>query len=291
MQPTTDLLRALAIDLGAPIEAWAFRAGCKPVAFLTVEAAQEARVRGAFEGVFVERRERQVTIGAGDRWDDDRTRGAPRIELYVAREAAPAQRAATLQTADPSRHAAELGALFGYPPCCVAAFAAQRERGDNTRNRYEIAKRTMAASTSDAPTNLDDVWPWQLNELHLRLVAFYPCTYRCEAAREIAARTLAAIEVARPGTSARLRAALARPVLYVDHDRQVWLDGTSTSDGARYRAVDAIGRGHDLPEMAATIARGETLAMGAAIEVARGGETIARIERRDPTPGFLARFA
>jgi hypothetical protein len=175
---------------GRALEAWALGAGCKRVAFVTVAPDDEAAVAAQFVGCHVERRTRAVAIGPGDRWCDDRQRGAPRVELYAAVDASDARRAAALQADDPTRHAAALGELFGYPPCCVAAFVAQRSRADNSLNRYLIAARTGAARGP---------WPWCLNEVHHRLIAFYPCRYDCAAARAVAEATLAAIDAARPG--------------------------------------------------------------------------------------------
>lgn len=196
----------------APFESWAFRAGIKPVAFLTVDLAREAATVAAFGDAHVERVERNVAVGPQDRWHDDRGQGAPRVELYVAHDPALARRAAELQR-DPTRNLVALGALLGYPPCCVAAFGAQRDRSNNTLNRYLAAARTPVAA---AP------WPWPLNELHLRLIPFYPCSYRCEAALDFALATLDALDAAHPGSRAALAAHLARRVLYLDHDHQHW---------------------------------------------------------------------
>lgn len=220
-----------------PLEAWAFRAGVKPVAFVTVAPADEAAVVAAFGAAHVERRERNVAIGPQDRWRDDRVSGAPRVELYLAHDRADAARAAALQ-ADPTRNLAGLGALLGYPPCCVAAFGAQRDRANNTLNRYLAAARTPAGATP---------WPWPLNELHVKLLAFYPCSYRCEAALAIATATVGALDAAHPGRAAALAAHLARRVLYLDSDHQRWLERDEaielTDDaleigGSRYDRID-----------------------------------------------------
>jgi len=228
-----------------PLEAWSFRAGIKPVAFLTVEADREAVTRAAFGDAHVERRERNVAIGAHDRWLDDRRSGAPRVELYVAGDADLARRAAALQL-DPTRNLVELGALMGYPPCCVAAFGAQRDRANNSLNRYRAAARTPPGS---AP------WPWPLNELQVRLVPFFPCSYRCQAALAFATATLAALDGAHPGTAAQLEAHLAQTVLYLDHDHQHWT-------------------------RAAVTLTDDTLAIGDD-----------RWQRTEPALGFVARFA
>lgn len=214
-------------SLGRSIEAWGLAAGLRDVAFLTVAPERVDDALAQFPGAHVERRDRRVAIGAQDRWRDDRGVGAPQVELYAARDPALARHAAALQADDPTRHAAELGALFGYPPCCVAAFVAQRTRHDNSLNRYLIAARTRAPGP----------WPWQLNELALRLIAFYPCRYDCPRACAVADQTLAMIATAAPALPDALARQLTATVVYVDHDHQAWL---------RDRAVDLVGDGRGL---------------------------------------------
>lgn len=222
-----------------PIELWAFLAGVKPVVFLTVEPGREAATRARLGDVHVERRERRVEIAAGDRWRDDRGAGAPRVELYASRDPALARRAARLQAeGDPSRDLVELGALMGYPRCCVDAFARQDHRGDNSRNRHLAAARTTAPGP----------WPWQLNELHVRVIPFFPCAYTCAAAVAFADATLAALDAEVPGARAGLAAYLARTVLYLDHDRQLWIGPT---------AIHRVGDDPALVVLAAAVVAGE----------------------------------
>ena len=206
-----------------------------------------------------------------------------RVELYLARDPALARRAATLQADDPSRHADELGALLGYPRCCVRAFAAQAGRGDNSLNRYLAAARTDAADP--AP------WPWQLNELHLRLIAFYPCSYRCPAARAVADATVAAIARVHPTAPAALAAALTTTVLYLDHDHQLWLAGAEGAAAIRYRAVAAIGTGRALPALARAFAAGDHLRVtDRQLDVLAGTRPIATLDRAVGAGGVVARF-
>jgi hypothetical protein len=262
------------LGLGRSIEAWGLAAGVRQVAFLTVEPAAEAAAAASFGDAHVVRRERRVAVSAQDRWDDRRDHGAPRVELYAAHDHALAERAAALQSDDPTRHAAALGELFGYPRCCIDAFVAQGDRSSNTLNRYLTAARTGG----------DGPWPWLLNDLHLRLIAFYPCRYDCAAARAVATATLDAIAGAEV---AALRAALTAAVVYVDHDHQVWL-----RDDLCYRAVTAVGVGVALPRLAALFAGGDRLAIdGAGLTVTAADRPIARLATdRDP-PWLVARFA
>ncbi len=261
--------------LGQSIEAWGLAAGLREVAFVTVAPERVDATIAEFPGAHVERRARHVEIGPQDRWQDDRRRGAPRVELFFARDAATARHAAALQAADPTRHAAELGALFGYPACCVAAFVAQRTRNDNSLNRYLTAARTIAPGP----------WPWELNELHLRLVAFYPCAYDCPAAQAVARATVAAIGNAHPAIPPQLATALTATVIYVDHDHQVWLRCRAEPD--RYDAIAAIGGGRALPALVAAAARADRLVTADhGIELHAGAHAVVEVV---PLP-LVARF-
>ncbi len=282
---------APALDVGLPseeAELWLFRAGLKPVAFLTVRPGEEARAVAPFADgggpVHVERRERRVEVGAQDAWVDRRDRGEPRVELYVAREAELARRAARLQAeGDPSAQLRQMGALMGYPPCCVEAFAAQDDRANNTRNRYATAGRTRAPGP----------WPWELANLSVMLLPFYPCRYDCPAALAQARAALGELERAHPGAAARLRAGLGRPVLYFDHDHQLVFDGAVEADGAvRHRGVAVPGpASRALARFGGALALGDRLRLDEArLSVWRGDALVFELSRTDPGLGFVAPF-
>jgi hypothetical protein len=276
------------VRLDEPFELWAFRAGVKPVAFLTVRPDTVERALAGFGDVHCVRRERRVEIGSQDRWTDRRDQGEARIELYIARERELAERAAHWQAeGDPTRSVKELGALFGYPPCCIDAFARQDDRANNSRNRYYGHARTLAPDGTTRP------WPWELNNLHTLIVPFYPCTYRCQMALGWARAALAALAREHPPVADALHAALARPVLYFDHDHQLAFDGEWTGAGIAYRTVAlAPGSSAPLADLAAAIARGNRLIFDdRALVVERDGQTVCHLERTDPALGFIAPFA
>ncbi|MEZ4399492.1 MAG: hypothetical protein R3B06_05715 [Kofleriaceae bacterium] len=268
---------------GAPVELWAWRAGVKPVAFLTVDLEREAAVRRAVPEAVVLRRERRVEVGRQDHWRDDPSRGRPQVELYLAHERALAERCAALQAADPTRHAVELGQLLGYPRCCVDAFLGQRDRSNNSLNRYLAAARTRSG---------DGPWPWQLNDLAGRLVPFYPCHYRCGAAVAWVDAAVAALARVEPAAAADLARALTAAVVYVDHDHQVWLRGAAVEGaGVCYRAVEGAGAGAAAAALAAVFAAGDHGEVAPArVAIRRGGAPVATLSRVEPRLGFLARF-
>lgn len=271
-----------------PLELWAFRAGRKPVAFLTVRPEDEARTRAAFGEVACERRERKVLVGAQDRWTDRRDQGEPRVELYLSRDPALARRMAALQAeGDPTRSLTEIGELVGYPPCCVAAFAAQGDRANNTRNRYESRARTlMGAGTGQPP------WPWELNNLHTVLIPFYPCSYTCEAAVDWARASFREMASVHSQLAAEMRRCLARPVLYFDHEHQIVLHGASSEGGVDYEAVSLPNGGsaslHRLES--ALAAANRVLLEDARLVALRDGTPVFEWRRTDPGLGWIAPF-
>lgn len=271
-----------------PFELWPFRAGIKPLAFLTVRADEVDRTLAFFGDVHHERRERRVQIAAQDCWTDVREAGEPRVELYIARDPACARRAAQLQAdGDPSAALREIGALAGYPPCCIDAFARQEERANNSANRYHTWARTVAPDgSSPAP------WPWELNNLHIMLVPFYPCSYRCAHALAWARTTLNELAAVHPEFVDALRGVLARPVLYFDHDHQLVFDGTWVGDGVTYRSVALPPPASpQLEALAAAIGRGDRLQFDDhQLLVERDGRAVLHLHRTDPALGFIAPF-
>ena len=271
-----------------PFEVWAFRAGIKPVAFLTVRPDDVDRTLAFFGDVHHERRERRVQVGAQDCWTDRRDEGEPRVELYIARDAELARRAAYLQAeVDPTAAIGEIGALVGYPPCCVEAFAQQDDRANNSRNRYHSQARTLRPDGS-TPTP----WPWELNNLHTMVVPFYPCSYRCTAALAWARSCLEEMTRAHPALAGELRTTLAQPVLYFDHDHQLVLDGECADGRVAYRAVKRLeSASPQLAALGAAIGRGDRLSFNdRQLIVERSGEILLRLVRTDPALGFIAPF-
>ncbi|MBK7859944.1 MAG: hypothetical protein IPJ65_15230 [Archangiaceae bacterium] len=259
--------REVPAPLGRCTELWSFRAGLKPVVFLTLEPAEEKAVLAAFGDVHVERLTRRVRIEAQDRWVDRRDEGQPRVELYLSKSATLARRAAALQQVAPTDKLAELGELLGYPRCCVKAFAELRDRANNTANRYATAARTTATGP----------WPWQLNNLSQMLLAYFPCRYDCPHALEQARAALDALEKQHRGALAATREALARTTLYFSHGVQLSVAGGRVRVGEGSSAELARLAAHAATHLRLT---DTALELGAL-----------RLPRTDPGLGLWAPFA
>ena len=161
----------------------------------------------------------------------------------VAVARTPADLAATLhhQRALKSGHdaagaAQAMGALMGYPPCCVAAFLQQRSRGSNLENERMLFRRAP-----DAPLHV---------LLHrvgaIRLLSHHPCRPDCAPSIAQAQTVLAALEAIDPAAAAHVVERLQRPVLFLDYQRRVELQGEWQGEGVA--AVFVVAAAHAIED-------------------------------------------
>jgi hypothetical protein len=278
--PAAAPLAPRAPPVGAlPFEAIGYRLELRAAVFITTDLAGEERVRASLPGHVV-RRERTVAL-APDAWAEDGEKGEVRVELFAARDAVTAQKLADLSSAEPLESAQTIGALLGYPACCVQAFAAQADRSDNSYNRYAIAART-----SWGP------WVRVLDDTSLKLLPHFACTYRCERSKEQADKLLAELAVEDPALHTSVLQYLGGPVLYFDHDHQIRFDGTVSDGGIVYRSISIPWPGPDaFATLAGAIARGNRLVLGDRdLEVFSGEAKLFSLERTDPGLGIVLPF-
>ncbi|MBW2462452.1 MAG: DUF483 domain-containing protein [Deltaproteobacteria bacterium] len=235
------------------------------------------------EEVHIERHVRRIARDGRDRWTDDRRSGEPAVELFVSRDRGLAKKTATLQLADPTRHAEEIGELLGYPRCCVEAFTTQTGRADNSYDRLQVAART----------DRRDRWPWELNDLAFKVVPFYPCRYDCPAALVLARGVLGALD---SDLRARVERFLARPVLYFHDGEQLWLDGGTAAHadrlGARFTTLEARGPGAQSLGACLAGAEADALRLDAfSLTGTLRNRGVLSLRRTDPGLGFIAPFA
>lgn len=282
-QPLPGPVRRLQVRLPPePLEVWSFRAGLKRAVFLTVEASAVDAALRPFGDVAVERLERRVEIGSQDTWRDDRLSGAPRVELYISRDAAVARRAAEIQARAPTEALAEMGELLGYPRCCVEAFAAQPDRSNNSWNRYATEARTVGRGP----------WPWELNNFLVMLLPYFPCRYDCPHALEQARATLAEMARVHPDILPSVRESLTAPVLYFDHRQRLLFRGSGNRSTLHFSVVSAPSDAPaDIASLGGLLASGDTLLWDHdALRLSRGSDPAFTLERTDPGLGFIAPF-
>jgi hypothetical protein len=155
----------------------AFAVGLKPVLYLVESKAAVEDLRARY-GTLVARDDRlteaarsgERSYGSGDEVS----------HVFIGEQA---ERAAELWAMGSSQNVEELGALMGYPACCVRAFAAMASRRVNAAFPYVTAARTRALG---AEFNM------LLDVSTERLIPFVPCTYGCSRATAWAARVAAA---------------------------------------------------------------------------------------------------
>lgn len=277
------LVPAPPISMDLPLEALAYTLELKPAVFLTVAPQDEARVRATLEG-HIERRERRVQIGPSDAWVDDPTVGEPRVELYAARDRHAVERLMSFQTSDPTDALTQIGALLGYPACCVQAFAALGDRSNNSYNRVAAAVRT---SVGPGP------WPAILDDTSVKLLPHFVCTYRCERSFQQARRLLDALGDERPAVREELVSHLGGPVLYFDHTHQLRFRG-EVRDGisVRYHSVSMpLPSSEPFARLGGAIAQGDRLVLtDGKLTVYAGEQRLFGLERTDPHLGVLMPF-
>lgn len=216
------------------LEEWAFLEGIKPALYLTVARDEAPALIEKYREFAVETvhyaRTRDDVTDRRERANTPDGEGT-HVDLFIARDASAARRAWEIyQTPKgPSERLGEMGEILGYPPCCVRAFEALDDRSNNTALRYAALARTVAEKKGFA---------WELNNLFAHVLPSFPCTYGCERAVAQARAVLAMFARRDPQGAERLRARLARPVLYVDHARLVGLAGARRGGAAvRYDTV------------------------------------------------------
>jgi hypothetical protein len=204
-------LDATEVRLPAFFEELAWSAGLKPVLYLVVPPSRAAALRAKHHRAHAVELYDQVQVLAAT---GARQYGQGRrvVHLFLSHHRDAAEHAKELWACGSGRHARELGALMGYPACCVAAFEAFEERGHNAALVYVTHARTLALGAPFHPL---------LNGVCLRLVPFTPCSYGCPSAIAWAERLLATLP---PALATAVRRALGRPVLYYDQARAVVLE-------------------------------------------------------------------
>jgi len=142
-----------------------------------------------------------------------------RQALYVSRDRDRAERARSLDRmaaegsgADEAR---ELGALLGYPACCVEAFAGLERRWPNRLPLAAAAQRSAGFSTRLNSAALDR-FAW---------IAWFPCAFDCAPSLAIADAAARALEARDPGLVSQIDALLAMPRVILDDLHQAVLEG------------------------------------------------------------------
>lgn len=106
---------------------------------------------------------------------------------------------------------AALGALLGYPPCCVAAHVQAPDQGEDAC----FARLLALADPCELPAGNN------LFVLAHQLISHFPCSLACQASAALAERGLDALAADRPAHARALRTLLAAPITVWDRFRFV----------------------------------------------------------------------
>jgi hypothetical protein len=155
-----------------------------------------------------------------------------RVVVFAASDRACAQEAASLERAlvgafdDRDAAVRRMGALLGYPECCVDAFARSTEQDDATH----IA-RLSRASIACGPLSPEQNWA----AVPIRLFSHFPCTPNCAATLELARATRARMMQERPAFVPLLDRALASVAWIEDAQCFALLVGARWDDEGAFR--------------------------------------------------------
>jgi hypothetical protein len=207
--------------LPSNLEEVAFSNGDKPVLYLVVPTCDVDALRAKYSGATIVCREIPLSVeSATGRRVYETSTGEKNSHVFVSANPVLAERAAQLWDEGSSRHVVTIGELMGYPPCCVAAFAALGERGNNAALAYVTAARSRALG---APFHS------LLNSAVRHVIPCTPCSFGCSRAIALASRVLEALP---EKVATSLRRALARPVLYFDEARAIVFEGARVFEDA-----------------------------------------------------------
>ncbi|MEI8256994.1 MAG: hypothetical protein WCJ30_15075, partial [Deltaproteobacteria bacterium] len=175
-----------------------------------------------------------------DAGEDAHVRGADFAIVAVAADDAALAEVLTAQRAHgaaKSREAVEaMGALVGYPPCCVRAFLDQRTRGDNVDNERMPFRRAPGEA----------LHPLLHRVAGVRLLSHHLCSPSCAGSIRIGEAIVRALEAIDPQATARVLQRLARPVLFLDYQRRLELQGSWEGDRFRVDRAHSLGEARHL---------------------------------------------
>lgn len=215
---------------GAELDALVF--GVKPALRLVLSHAElarmEARLRDAGMHLVRARRNGRHVLYASR--DASRAEELARLEARLALDGF-LPRALFVDTQ------LAIGALLGYPPCCVRAFASRYVR------RGGVVRRTIFRRPRPDYTAAREAWVARprprLNQLragtHAALISFEPCSFECAAATALADAIAGAVREKDAPRLARIDALLARAVAIARDDVRVVVE----LDAERTRIVAA----------------------------------------------------
>ncbi len=129
-----------------------------------------------------------------------------------------------------ARDTPAMGALMGYPPCCIEAFHAQPDRRDNVENERWTLRRSGDAPVHALATRLG----------RIRLVSHHCCRVDCAPSIAMGERAIERIAALSPDGAAWARSALGKTALFVDHARAAVLEGRTSGARVEVESIETL---------------------------------------------------
>jgi hypothetical protein len=213
-----------------------------------------------------------TAAGDRDRWDPGRR------FFYVARTATAIRRLLAVERRDP----AEEGALYGFPRCCVEAFAGSRPWPADAEPNLPLRAWRR---TAGAPFPELNILLWYLDDRRTPyyLISHFPCSFQCAASLAYAHALQQLLRAERPELAGQLDAYLPRPILLFDRTRGPWDEnngyvflGQSAGNEIRYSRLHPLRTARRLEPFC----RGDRLVNEASrVAVFRGDELIGSVPK------------
>jgi hypothetical protein len=213
-----------------------------------------------------------AAAGGRDRWDPGRR------FFYLARTEAAIRRLLAVER----RHPAEEGALYGFPTCCIEAFASSRPWPADAEPNLPLRAWRR---TAGAPFPELNILLWYLDgrRTPYYLISHFPCSFQCTASLAYARALRQLLRAERPELAGQLDAHLPRPILLFDRTRGPWDEnngyvflGRSGNNEIRYSELHAL----RIARMLEPFCRGDRLVNEASrVAVFHGDELVGSVPK------------
>lgn len=140
--------------------------------------------------------------------------------LYIGKDRQLVERA---KQAEAENDHEQLGRLLGYPSCCIKFFKSEYEQEVIKENDYIApALRNTRQETDSAVSFYNNVI---LRYFDMGVLSHYPCSFLCEASKELAKRNLDVVMRYSPQLAEMMVMMLKCPVVFTEYDGAHILQG------------------------------------------------------------------
>ncbi len=207
------------------------------------------------------------------------------VWMFISRDKALAEEAARWDDVEKNSSGAKrreatgrIGALLGYPKCCIEAYQALPDLIHQTA--HMLFPHFSTFGIPDSRLNRFMPFPYVLHS---------PCSFNCEASLELARRVEKSILNEAPQFALSLAEAKRAPLLYWKHGAIMGFDGESDGRAIRYGKVTSadLSSLKDSGRLREMISEGDKLTISdGALIISRGGSIVRALTPEDTTAGY-----